>query len=89
MSYFARAATDLSRESIKARLPEVRERLARLTPREKEVATDIVLGRTAQESGARLGITRKTVEVHRLHVLKTMGVRSSLHLARILTLAGY
>jgi FixJ family two-component response regulator len=59
-----------------------------LTAREKEVLALMVRCLPSKQIGAKLGITQKTVEVHRKHVLDKMGVRSTASVVRIVTAAG-
>jgi len=61
----------------------VGDRLARLTPREREVMELLTAGRTSREIGLAMGISVRTVEGHRHAVLSKMGVASAAHLVRI------
>jgi len=63
-----------------------RERLARLTPRERQVAELLVLGLRNRAIGERLGATEKTVKVHRGRVLSKVGVGSVAELVGVLDL---
>lgn len=62
---------------------EAKLRLARLTPREREVLRGILSGLLNKQIGAALGISEKTVKVHRGHVMAKMGVRSTVELLRL------
>jgi two-component system, LuxR family, response regulator FixJ len=42
----------------------------RLTPREHEVFMGLAQGRTTKEMGRELGISPRTVEVHRAHLME-------------------
>lgn len=59
-----------------------------LTPREQEVLRLVVEGHTNKSAGAILGISARTVEIHRLRVQKKLGVRSSAELVRVVTGGG-
>lgn len=59
-------------------------RLARLSPREREVLDRIVAGDYNKSIADALGIAVRTVEVHRSHVFEKMGVRSAVELTRLL-----
>lgn len=61
---------------------EVRKRLARLTPREREVLDLVVEGKLTKEIARRLGISPKTVEVHRSNLVKKMAVTCVAQLVR-------
>lgn len=50
--------------------------LAVLTPREREVFDLALAGESSESIGRRLDISRKTVEVHRTHIVKKLGVKS-------------
>ena len=62
----------------------IRARLARLTAREKDVMDLILQGRLNKVIADDLGISMRTVEVHRSNVFGKMGVRSAVELARLL-----
>lgn len=55
--------------------------LATLTPREREVAERVALGKANKIIARELGISDKTVQVHRHHVMAKMGVHSAAELA--------
>jgi FixJ family two-component response regulator len=62
-----------------------REQLvARLTPREREVADMVVAGQPSKAIAARLGVTEKTVEFHRANIMAKLGAQSLAGLIRIL-----
>lgn len=67
---------------------DARARVARLTPREREVLSHVVMGKLNKHIAAELGTTEQTVKVHRGRVMDKLGVRSVLDLARIAQLAG-
>jgi two-component system, LuxR family, response regulator FixJ len=53
----------------------VAERLARLTAREREVLDHLVLGRLNKEIAVALGISQRTVEIHRSRIREKMEAR--------------
>lgn len=57
-------------------LAELRERLESLTPREREVMELVVDGKANKNIARALGISQRTVEIHRARVMEKMGVRS-------------
>lgn len=59
-------------------------RLARLSPREREVMERILAGKQNKLIADELAITMRTVEVHRANVFSKMGVRSAVELAQLL-----
>ena len=54
-----------------------------LTRRELEVAELIADGASSKESGRRLGISPRTVELHRAHIMEKLGARNAADLVRI------
>jgi FixJ family two-component response regulator len=60
-------------------------RLALLTEREREVLNLAVAGHTSKEIAQRLGISYRTVEIHRAHIMQKTGASNMLELARITT----
>jgi len=57
------------------------EGVAKLTEREREVLSLTLQGLPAKTIAERLGITVRTVEVHRGHLFEKLGVKSALELA--------
>jgi two-component system response regulator FixJ len=55
----------------------------RLTRREREVLTLIAAGASNKEAGRRLGISPRTVEVHRARIMEKLGARNAADLVRI------
>ena len=68
------------------RVVEVRG-FAQLTPREREVLELITNGQSNKEAGRELGISPRTIEVHRARVMEKLGARNTADLMRIV-LAG-
>jgi len=58
-------------------------RLARLTPREREVLEYAVNGSHAKEIAAALGISPRTVEVHKTRIMEKLEVRNIAELVRL------
>jgi FixJ family two-component response regulator len=58
-------------------------RLARLTPRERQVCDLVVLGRLNKQIGLELGAAEKTIKIHRGHVMEKLGVHSVAELVRL------
>jgi FixJ family two-component response regulator len=66
-----------------AELSEIRERLATLTPREREVLEYVIAGKLNKQIAGDLGTVEQTVKVHRAHVMQKMRVRSVAELVRL------
>jgi two-component system response regulator FixJ len=54
-----------------------------LTPREREVLERIALGASNKEAGRQLGISPRTIEVHRARIMEKLGARNTADLVRI------
>jgi two-component system response regulator FixJ len=61
----------------------ISRRMASLTPREREVLDLVIAGETSRSIAGALGLTEKTVELHRSHVNKKMKVRNAVELVRL------
>jgi FixJ family two-component response regulator len=89
-----RAAIDkaFAREGHRLALAEERAadaaRLAALTPREREVLEHAARGLHAKEIAAALGISPRTVEVHKTRIMEKLGVRNVAELVRLAIAAG-
>jgi DNA-binding CsgD family transcriptional regulator len=62
--------------------------LNRLSHREREVFCRIIQGHSSQAIADALCISVKTVETHRTHINRTLGVRSPVELIRLAALQG-
>ena len=84
------ALDDLSQNSQQKReIEDVQARMDALTPREKEVMTMVADGKANKVIAIDLGISQRTVEIHRAHVMEKMQVRSLAQLVRVLNTAGF
>ena len=70
-------------EAARAQQP-VMQALAELTERERDVMRLVVEGKANKQVADRLGISVRTVEVHRARVFEKMGVKSAVELANLL-----
>lgn len=76
-------AADGQRRSATATTDEIRRRFARLTAREVEVMELVVDGAANKEVAAKLGLSPKTVEVHRANVMRKTQANSLAELVRL------
>jgi len=79
---------DADRRGQASRLADIQERLQRLTPREREILDQVVVGKRNKVIAADLGITQSTVEAHRAKVMEKMEARSLSDLMRMMLLLG-
>jgi FixJ family two-component response regulator len=73
-----RAATEKDRlqRQARAEVADIRQRLATLTPREREVLQHLITGQLNKQIAADLGTVEKTIKVHRARVMEKMKVHS-------------
>lgn len=64
------------------------QRLATLTPREREVLPLVVAGQMNKQVAARLGTVEKTIKVHRARVMAKLQVRTFADLVCLANRAG-
>jgi len=61
----------------------IRERFGSLTPREREVLTLMTRGKPNKVMAAELGVSQRTVEIHRARVMEKSGADSLAQLVRM------
>src|ERR1700758_1946112 len=76
-------ARERARRQEARRLNGVKERLQSLTPREREVFELVIAGRQSKIIASDLKLSVMTVKVHRSHVMRKMGAKSLIDLARM------
>ena len=59
-----------------------------LTPRERQVLAEIMVGASNKEAGRKLGISPRTIEVHRARIMDKLGARNAADLVRIVCAQG-
>src|SRR3546814_16788693 len=74
---------DIETRAERAERDLLSQRLALLTPRERQVFELVAAGRLNKQVAAELGTAEKTVKVHRARVMNKLGARSVVDLARI------
>lgn len=60
-----------------------RERLSRLSPREEEVLLVLLSGRTNKEAAKHLGLSPRTVEIHRKNIITKTGTKSLIEVGNL------
>ena len=76
-------AESLRAGSERSRRNEISERMQLLTPRERQVLDLVVAGETNKGVARHLGISEKTVEIHRANVMRKMRAKSLADLVKI------
>ena len=66
----------------------VSERIATLTPRERQVLSQVVTGKINKQIAADLGTAEKTVKVHRSRVMRKMHAASLVELVELASVVG-
>jgi two-component system response regulator FixJ len=74
---------DKENRSSLARRADVLQRIESLTPREKQVMAMVVDGAANKVIAIDLGLSERTVEIHRAKVMEKMGARSVAHLVKL------
>ena len=67
---------------------EAQERVSRLTPREVDIGLALLRGMANKSAAHELGISVRTVEMHRAHILEKLSVKSLAEAAVLMTQAG-
>lgn len=96
---FAPAALDAALAEAFARLgqtrhqlterEDARRRIAQLTPRERDIVAILIEGALNKEVAHRLGLSVRTVEMHRANALAKLKVKSIAEVVRLADAAGY
>ena len=79
---------DQSNQAVAARKVNANTRLASLTPREREVMLLIVAGNANKEIATKLGLSTRTIETHRGHILEKTGAQSLADLIELAIASG-
>lgn len=74
---------DREQRAVLKSVGKARERLTALTPREQEILQLVVKGLSSRAIGERLGISSRTVEVHRARLMDKTGAESVPDLVRM------
>jgi FixJ family two-component response regulator len=79
---------DAKTRLLRAELASIQNKIATLTPREREVLTHVVAGRLNKQIAGDLGTVEKTIKVHRGRMMEKLGVRTVADLVRLAEKAG-
>jgi two-component system, LuxR family, response regulator FixJ len=72
----------VNREQLRQR-DVIRDRLQSLTPREREILSLVTRGKPNKVMAGDLGVSQRTVEIHRARVMEKMGAESLAQLVRM------
>jgi two-component system response regulator FixJ len=79
---------DVENRASTDRLADLKQRSDSLTPREREVMASVVDGKANKVIAIDLGLSERTVEIHRANVMEKMGARSVAHLVKMHLMLG-
>jgi RNA polymerase sigma factor (sigma-70 family) len=79
---------DEKQRTLRSQRADITARMSELTPREHEVMAMVTDGKSNKEIAAALGVSAKTVEVHRARVMDKMRADSLAELVRMVMIAG-
>ena len=71
-----------------AEIKAAREQIAQLTPRERDVLEQLLAGRANKVAAFELGISPRTIEIHRAHIMSKLSARNLSSVVRIAIAAG-
>ncbi len=93
LSYFLGSQVEVAAaeggDPSQARRAEARERIAALPPRQRQVLLEMAAGKLNKQIAFTLGISERTVKMHRAALLGGLGVTSVADAIRIAVEAGY
>jgi len=76
-------ARDRENRQLLREQDQIRTRFESLTPRERQVLKLVTGGQPNKVMAAELGVSQRTVEIHRAHLMEKMGASSLAHLVRM------
>ena len=82
-------ARDAQARAERERRRELRARFDALTPREREVLAHVLQGKLNKQTAFDLGITDRTVKIHRASLMEKLQVQSVTELTRVVQEAGF
>jgi FixJ family two-component response regulator len=83
------AEQDLKRFTTEIEISDIKERFARLTPRERDVMLHVAKGESSKVIAAQLGMSPRTVEVHRSRIYEKIRPKSVVDLVYMAAACGY
>ena len=92
LEYFLGSQVEISSDVARANEPRraaAYERVAALRPRQREVLVQIAAGKLNKQIAFELGLSERTVKMHRAGVLAALGVRTTADAIRLAIEAGF
>ena len=92
LEYFLGSQVEIAEDVARAndvRRKAAHDRVAGLSPRQREVLEQMAAGKLNKQIAYELGISERTVKMHRASVLTSLGVRTSADAIRMAIEAGY
>ena len=78
---------DAQARQAEAERAEVTAQLALLTPREREIMELLVTGKASKQIAFDLGVSRKTIDIHRQHIMMKLRVNSVVDLVQMIQIS--
>jgi len=92
LEYFLGSQVEIAEDATRANEPRraaAHDKVAALSPRQREVLVQIAAGKLNKQIAYDLGLTERTVKMHRAAVLVALGVRTSADAIRLAIEAGF
>jgi hypothetical protein len=92
LEYFLGSQVEVSEEAgavTETRRRDAHERVEALTPRQREILIQMADGKLNKQIAYDLGLSERTVKMHRAAMFKALGVRTSADAIRVAIEAGY
>ncbi len=80
-------ARDREQRTQLSQREHIRARIASLTPRERQILDRVTLGKANKAMAAELGVSQRTVEIHRANLMEKMQAASLAQLVRMTMIA--
>lgn len=91
LEYFlgSQMEVDDAGSQVPLRGTDARARIERLSPRQREVLMALAAGKLNKQIAYDLGLTERTIKMHRAAMLKALGIKTSAEAIRLAIEAGY
>lgn len=87
--YFLGSQVPAGDDALPVRRRAARKQIEALTPRQQKILTEMAAGKLNKQIAHELGLSERTVKMHRAAVITALDVRSSAEAIRIAVEAGY